>query len=436
MSDPETRANPGLVWQVSALCRAIADLVDARLNPVEVRGEISGFSRAGSGHCYFNLKDEAGQIRCAMFRRASSLLDFNPSDGELVQVRGKLGVYQPRGDLQLIVESMQRAGQGALFEQFVKLKARLEAEGLFEQSRKRALPTMPRGIGLVTSLSAAALHDVVTTLARRVPHIPVIVSPATVQGASAPQELIGALDRLYQLATDSKARVPVDLILLVRGGGSLEDLWAFNDESLARTVARSPVPVVCGVGHETDFTISDFVADVRAPTPTAAAELAAVARSERLAEIELLWGLLQAALSKHIDTLGQRLDLAVNRLGRPSEQIGRLRLVLARQMQQLRLAASSAAQQRRRAAEGLAATWPDKWGREFERNRQRLDRAALRLQLLDPALVLQRGYAWVNDTGGRVVKNAADLVHGQALRVHLAQGEIDVKVSSGKEKGR
>ena len=180
--------NPALaprIWQVGALCRAVADALDARFNPVAVRGEISGFSRAASGHCYFSLKDEQGQMRCAMFRRAAGLLDFSPRDGELVEVRGRLGVYEARGDLQLIVESMQRAGQGALFEQFLRLKARLEAEGLFDASRKRPLPAMPRAIGLVTSLGAAALRDVATALRRRVPHIPVVLAPAQVQGAQA-----------------------------------------------------------------------------------------------------------------------------------------------------------------------------------------------------------------------------------------------------------
>ncbi|WP_347613790.1 exodeoxyribonuclease VII large subunit, partial [Comamonas thiooxydans] len=274
------------VWEVGALCHAIGDALQARFNPVAVRGELSGFSRAASGHCYFNLKDASGQIRCAMFRRAAEQVGFSPRDGELVEVRGRLGVYEQRGDLQLVVESMQRAGQGALFEQFLRLKAQLESEGLFDPARKRPLPPLPRGIGLVTSLGAAALHDVVTALRRRVPHIPVVIVPALVQGPQAPQSLVQALSKLYRLAqagneasgdlrVDSARQPVIDTILLVRGGGSLEDLWAFNDEQLARTIVQSPVPLISGVGHETDFTIADFCADLRAPTPTAAAELAA-----------------------------------------------------------------------------------------------------------------------------------------------------------------
>ncbi|MBU6503229.1 MAG: exodeoxyribonuclease VII large subunit, partial [Burkholderiales bacterium] len=319
------------IWQVGALCKAVADALDAKFNPVAVRGEVSGFSRAASGHCYFSLKDETGQIRCAMFRRAASLLDFSPRDGELVELRARLGVYEQRGDLQLVVESMSRAGQGALFEQFLRLKARLEIEGLFNAARKRELPAMPRGIGVVTSLGAAALHDVVTALRRRVPHIPVLVSPALVQGASAPADLVRALSNLYLLTparqgqavdlTPKKGAVPgicIDVILLVRGGGSMEDLWAFNDEQLARTIVQSPVPVVCGIGHETDFTIADFCADLRAPTPTAAAELVAQPRDVWLGALAQASERLSNAVLRQCDNQSQRVDLAASRLGRPS----------------------------------------------------------------------------------------------------------------------
>ncbi|MBU3740557.1 MAG: exodeoxyribonuclease VII large subunit, partial [Rhodoferax sp.] len=282
------------IWAVGALCQAAADALESRFNPVAVRGEIAGFSRASSGHCYFTLKDDAGQLRCAMFRRAASLLASLPREGDQVEVRGRLAVYVPRGDLQLVVESLRPAGQGTLFEQFLQRKARLQAEGLFDPDRKRALPPWPRAIGLVTSLGAAALHDVATALQRRVPHIPVVLAPASVQGPQAPGELVAALSRLYALAAPpgwatqpsgagagaGSALPGIDVILLVRGGGSLEDLWAFNDETLVRTVAASPVPLVCGVGHETDFTLADFVADLRAPTPTPAAELVAVPRDQ------------------------------------------------------------------------------------------------------------------------------------------------------------
>jgi len=427
MSDFENLAGTPRIWQVGALCRAIADALDARFNPVAVRGEISGFSRAASGHCYFSLKDESGQIRCAMFRRAASLLDFAPRDGELVEVRGRLGVYEPRGDLQLIAESMSRAGQGALFEQFLRLKAKLEAEGLFDGARKRDLPSMPRGIGVVTSLGAAALHDVVTALQRRVPHIPVIVAPASVQGVSAPGELVAALQALYRLAGQSPAAL--DVILLVRGGGSMEDLWAFNDERLARTLVQSPVPVVCGVGHETDFTIADFVADLRAPTPTAAAELVAEPRAVWLGALGLLQERLRDALEQHLDRQSQRLDLAASRLGRPSSLVARQRLALSTQAQRLRYAATHALTQRRRDLQQLGAAWPQAAHRALQSQQQRLERAGLRLQLLDPSLVLRRGYAWLSDEDGRTITRVGQTHAGQAVQATLADGKVDLTVS-------
>ena len=307
------------VWPVSVLLRAIADSLEARFNPVTVQGELSGFSRASSGHCYFSLKDAQGQVRCAMFRRAAALLDFSPRDGQLVELRGRLGVYEPRGELQLVVESMQQAGQGNLFEQFLLLKARLEAEGLFDSARKRPLPVLPRAIGVVTSLGAAALHDVVTALQRRAPHIPVVIYPASVQGAQAAGELRQALVSAWQRRDADQ----IDVLLLVRGGGAMEDLWAFNDEQLARAIVASPVPVVCGVGHETDFTIADFCADVRAPTPTAAAELCAQPQSDWLRALELAFSRLQNGVERQLQSHSQRLDWAASRINRPSHLVTR-----------------------------------------------------------------------------------------------------------------
>ncbi|MEK9951190.1 MAG: exodeoxyribonuclease VII large subunit [Curvibacter sp.] len=425
MSERESPALTPRIWPVGALCRAVADALDARFNPVAVRGEISGFNRAASGHCYFSLKDESGQIRCAMFRRAAGLLDFAPRDGERVEVRGRLGVYEARGDLQLVVESMSRAGQGAWFEQFLRLKARLEAEGLFDAARKRELPPLPRGIGIVTSLGAAALHDVVTALQRRVPHIPVIVAPALVQGAGAPTTLVAALQQLYAQAQQGR----VDVILLVRGGGSIEDLWAFNDEQLARTVVRSPVPVVCGVGHETDFTIADFVADLRAPTPTAAAELVAESRGVWLGALALLQERLQDAVQSRLDRESQRLDLVVGRLGRPSARLAGQRLALSALAQRLRHGASQALLRHSHGLQGLDKAWPLAQRHDLQQRQQRLERAGLRLQLLDPALVLQRGYAWLSDESGRTITRTVQTYQGQALQATLADGKVDLTVT-------
>jgi exodeoxyribonuclease VII large subunit len=413
------------VWAVGALCRAVADTLEARFNPVSVRGEITGFSRAASGHCYFGLKDAQGQIRCAMFRRSASLLDFSPRDGELVEVTGRLGVYEQRGDLQLVVESMRRAGQGALFEQFLRLKAKLEAEGLFDGARKRELPLLPKGVGIVTSLGAAALHDVVTCLRRRAPHVPVVLAPAAVQGGQAPGELVAGLQSLYGLAE----RGTIDVILLVRGGGSIEDLWAFNDEQLARTIVASPVPLVSGVGHETDFTIADFCADVRAPTPTAAAELAAQPQETWLAALGMMQDRLHEAALRRIDRASQRLDQAAAHLGRPSSRTAQQHLRIERQAQRLRFAVSARVQRgqdellvaRDALRNGVAA--------RLERAGRQRERLELRLQLLDPRLVLQRGYALLTDTAsGHPVTSVTQAHAGQQVRAALADGEVDLQV--------
>ncbi len=414
------------IWEVGALCRAVADSLDARFNPVAVRGEVSGFSRASSGHCYFSLKDGAGQLRCAMFRRAAMLLDFVPRDGDVVEVQGRLGVYEARGDLQLIVEALTRAGQGALFEQFLRLKARLEAEGLFDAARKRALPAMPRGIGVVTSPGAAALHDVVTCLARRVPHIPVVLAPASVQGSQAPRELVAALESLHRMA----AAGAIDVILLVRGGGSLEDLWAFNDETLARTIAASPVPVVSGVGHETDFTIADFCADLRAPTPTAAAELAAQSRETWLGVLEALRVRLRRGVTHRLDGAGQRLDQAAARLGRPSTRTAEQQLRIARAAHRLQAAVASRLQSARHTQDAGLVRFRNASRLRVDAARQSLDHMALRLRLLDPKLVLERGYALLADESGRAITSVGRLSEGDRVSARLADGEVDMRVSA------
>ncbi len=434
MMDLQNPAMAPRIWEVGALCRAVADVLQARFNPVAVRGEITGFSRASSGHCYFSIKDAQGQIRCAMFRRAASLLDFVPRDGELVELRGRLGVYEARGDLQLIVESLQRAGQGALFEQFLLLKARLEAEGLFDAARKRALPLMPRGIGLVTSPGAAALHDVVTALRRRVPHIPVVLVPALVQGAGAAPSMCAALSTLYRMAQEEGGPA-IDVVLLVRGGGAIEDLWAFNDEQLARAIVQSPVPVVSGVGHETDFTIADFCADLRAPTPTAAAELVAQPRAVWLGALGLLAGRLGDGVQRQLDQRGQRLDQWAARLGRPSGLVVREQQRQARLAERMRRAVLLKLQQLAHDQQALEVRFPETLRHSLTGHQQRLERAALRLQLLDPRLVLQRGYALLSDAQGRAVTSVRQAPPGAMLHATLADGGLDLAVQAPAAKG-
>ncbi|MBT0569248.1 exodeoxyribonuclease VII large subunit [Curvibacter sp. CHRR-16] len=395
-------------WQVSALCRFIADRLQAELNPVRVQGEISGFTRAASGHCYFSIKDDNAQMRCAMFKRHASSLRFAPRDGMLVELTARVDLYAPRGDLQLIVEDMSQQGQGDLFERFLRLKEALQAEGLFDAERKRRLPAVPRRIGLVTSLGAAALHDVATALQRRAPHVRVVLAPASVQGETAPAELVAALHSLYDLTDD--AGHALDAILLVRGGGSLEDLWAFNDEGLARCIAASPVPVVCGVGHETDFSIADFVADVRAPTPTAAAEIISPAQEQLLALAEQTHERLQTALQRWQEQHNQRLDQLALRLGRPTARVERMR----HQLQTLHTRLLHAK------------------GQRLQRAQVALDQAALRLQLLDPKLVLQRGYAWLSQDdaaqAGPALTSVEQLHNGQSVRATLHDGSAALTV--------
>ena len=411
------------IWPVGSLLRAIADSLEARFNPVSVQGEISGFSRAASGHCYFSLKDDQGQIRCAMFRRAASLLDFMPRDGQLVELRGRLGVYESRGELQLVAESMRQAGQGSLFEQFLKLKSRLEAEGLFDAGRKRPLPLMPRAIGVVTSLGAAALQDVVTALQRRVPHIPVIIYPASVQGALAAGELRQALLQAYQ-------RAEVDVLLLVRGGGAMEDLWAFNDEQLARTLVASPMPVVSGVGHETDFTIADFCADSRAPTPTAAAELSAQPQVLLQDLLARLRSRLQDTVDRQIENRHQAMDQVTSRFRRPSHFVTRQQARLGSHGQSLQHAVATAVRRTSTGLQSLDARLPQVFETALQSQSRRLGDAQLRLELLNPGLVLKRGYAWLTDTHGLALTSVRSLHRGQPVRAILADGEVDMTVSA------
>jgi exodeoxyribonuclease VII large subunit len=424
MSGNSSPALTPRIWQVGALCRAVADALEARFNPVAVRGEVSGLSRPSSGHLYFCLKDSQGQIRCAMFRRAAGLLDFVPREGEMVEAWGRLGVYEARGDLQFVVETMRRAGQGTLFEQFMRLKAKLEEEGLFDEARKRPAPAMPRGIGLVTSPQAAALHDVVTALKRRAGHVPVVFAPAAVQGGVAPGELVDALERLFAQAE----RGAIDVILLVRGGGSIEDLWAFNDERLARTIVRSPVPVICGVGHETDFTIADFCADVRAPTPTAAAELAARPRQDWLDELLGDYERLHRCVQRRLDFAQQRLDQAAARLGRPLARVTSQQLHLGRAAHRLHFAMQARMERERghfaRTQQELAGTVRMR----LDQGLLALERAGMQLELMDPNLVLQRGYALLRDEQGAPVTSAARTHPGQPLTATLADGEVALTV--------
>jgi exodeoxyribonuclease VII large subunit len=417
------------VWAVGALLRALADALQARFNPVTVRGEVSGFSRAASGHCYFSLKDEQGQLRCAMFRRAAQLSGLDLRDGQMIEATGRLDIYSPRGDLQFIVESARLAGQGSLFEQFMRLKAELEAQGFFDPARKRPLLPLPRSVGVVTSLDAAALRDVVSTLRRRVPHLPVKVFASPVQGDAAPAALCQALDAAYQ---HHQVQGGLDVLLLVRGGGSLEDLWAFNSPMLVRKLAEAPMPVICGVGHETDFTLADFVADVRAPTPTAAAELCAPSRDTLLQVLIGFEERLGQAIWRALDWQAQRLDRVGQRLGRPSNRLAQERTRLLGLAHRVERAVGMRLDRESRHLTLMATHLPLALGRDLQRHRQRVDQTAMRLALLDPKLVLQRGYAWLSDSGGHAVSSVENIQTGQALQATLADGQLDLTVTAAR----
>ena len=428
MTQGTSSADRARIWSVSALVQAVGDALSARFATCVVRGELSGFTRAASGHAYFTLKDEHGQaaLRCAMFRRSFAAVDFEPGEGMLVEVRGQLAVYEARGELQMVVDGMRQAGAGALYEQFLRLKARLEAQGLFDAGRKRELPRFPRRVAVVTSPAAAAWRDVMTALARRAPHVEVVLVPTPVQGIEAPARIAQAL---AELALAHRAKLPFDAAILCRGGGSLEDLWAFNDERVVRAVVGCPVPLVCGVGHETDITLADLAADLRAPTPTAAAELVAMDRAAAVAEQDRLFQRLGHRLQQRLDSLNQRLDQAALRLARPTQTLSVLdrrqallsqRLIQARE-QGLRQARLRADLLQGRLEAAAKAQWPSQ--------HHRLDALAGRLHALDPKRVLERGYAWLSDAQGQPLTSVAQVRTDDLVQGVLADGVLQMRVT-------
>jgi exodeoxyribonuclease VII large subunit len=422
---PPSRTAPvRQVWAVAALVRAVADSLAQRFAVVTVRGEVAAFSRAASGHCYFTLRDADGSaaLRCAMFRRAAALLPSMPQDGDAVELRGRLAVYEPRGELQFVVESLQPVGAGALYERFLRLKAQLEVEGLFDAARKRPVMPLPRRVGIVTSLGAAVLRDVATALARRAPHVELLIYPSLVQGPEAPAQLAAAIGL-------ASARAEVDTLLLCRGGGSLEDLWAFNEELVVRAVAACAVPVISGVGHETDVTLADFAADLRAPTPTAAAELAALPRDEALAGLESQARRLARAAQARLDAEAQRLDRGALRLARPGQALAVHQARLARLVGRLRHAAERSITQAHERERRLADRLLQAAALARQRPQQRLALAAARLEGLDPQRTLARGYARLEGADGTPLLSLRQLQVGAGFAAVLADGRVDATVT-------
>jgi len=391
------------ILTVGDLNRAIAASLEERFDTVWVSGEISNFKAYDSGHWYFSLKDEEGQIKCVMFRGRNGQVGFMPQSGDLVEVSANLGMYVPRGDIQLTIQTLRRAGMGGLYEAFLKLKEKLSKEGLFDEDAKRSLPKHPRRIAVITSPQAAALKDVLSTLARRAPHIPVTIFPSLVQGVDAPPALIKALEAVYAVVKEDE----IDVILLVRGGGSIEDLWAFNDEGLARVIAQSPVPLVSGVGHETDFTIADFVADLRAPTPTGAAELVTPDRQALLQDLSSLGQKMSTRVSQRIEKEAQRLDQLSLRLSHALPNADRMK----EKIEQLTMR--------------LDQSWQVRINRYSEKHRS----WASHLELLSPQRTLDRGYAVLLNQKGQALRDPNSINQGDQVDVHLALGSAQIEIS-------
>ncbi len=434
------------VIPVSLLVSSARLLIERHLGLAWISGEVSNCTRAASGHTYFVLKDDRAQVRCVLFRMRAQLLDFAPADGQQVEVRAVPTIYEARGEFQLSVETVRLSGLGALYERFARLKARLDAAGWFAAARKRPLPTFPRAVGIVTSLRAAALADVLTTLRRRMPTLPVIVYPASVQGAGAAAEIASAIGT-------ANAHAKVDALIVCRGGGSIEDLWAFNEERVAQAIFDSRIPIVSGVGHETDFTICDFVADERAPTPTAAAALVAPDCRALLSRIASLDARSRRVAQRLLENHMQRLDGAARRLIHPAarieaqgERLRRLALRLAR--------AAGAAQALRRREIAQSGQRLMRLGRSpppqrtvLDRTRERWQRCgtdrvaalghrlgglARGLKHLSPQGVLDRGYSIVTTELGVIVQDASQVASGDEVALRFARGAAGARVTRTK----
>ena len=443
-NDPDTAYAAPPVLSVTALNQQVARLLERSFPLVWIGGEISNFTRASSGHWYFTLKDDAAQVRSVMFRSRAQYAGFVPREGDKVEVRALVTLYGARGDYQINVEAIRRAGVGQLYEAFLRLKEKLASQGLFDQERKRALPLFTRSIGIVTSPQAAALRDVLTALKRRAPHVNIVLYPAPVQGQF-------AADKIAEAIMTASRRAEVDVLLVCRGGGSIEDLWCFNEECVARAIAACSIPVISGVGHETDVTIADFAADMRAATPTAAAELAATPREDWMASLSADATDLRRAMRRQLSEANQGLDNLSRRLLSPTAQIAHQRL-------KLRAMAASLTHALRipinRGGVTLAQL-QQRWARhrpdlrtlraqimseqrhlnasvcnQVKQRRDALAALAAQLELLNPQRTLERGYAIVSNAKGQALRSPDQIKARTALTVRLAEGSAEVRVSS------
>ena len=422
------------VLTVSALNQAVARLLERSFPLTWIAGEISNFTRAASGHWYFTLKDDGAQVRAVMFRGRAQYAGFTPREGDKVEVRALVTLYGARGDYQINVEAIRRAGVGALYEAFQRLKEKLAAQGLFDQERKRAIPMFARSIGIVTSPQAAALRDVLIALKRRAPHVNIILYPTPVQGQQAPEKIAHAI-------RTASTRAECDVLLVCRGGGSIEDLWSFNDEAVAHAIADCSMPVISGVGHETDFTIADFAADLRAATP----------RADWMASLRADAADLRRAMRRSLDDAAQTLDRHSRRLLNPKAQLQQQRLQLLALSTAMTHAARAPVNQSRYALERLRSRWanlrPDVTAsrtrlveaqrrsgaaiaQQLGQRRHRLDGLAAQLELLNPQRTLERGYAILRDEKGNIVRSPAQLQARQNVNVRLAEGSAQIGIAS------
>jgi exodeoxyribonuclease VII large subunit len=389
------------VLTVSALNAAVRNQLESRFAQIWVEGEIAQLTAASSGHIYFSLKDASAQVRCALFRTRAARLGWQPRQGDRVRARVQVTLYEARGEFQLTVETLVKGGLGTLYERFLELKARLAAAGLFDPERKQPLPSFPHSIGIITSPQAAALHDVMTTLARRAPYARLILYPTLVQGQDATAQIVAAIESANRHAA-------ADVLLLCRGGGSLEDLWCFNEAAVVEAIAASTLPIICGVGHETDTTLADLAADVRAPTPTAAAEMIAPDKTRLLSQLSMQQDRLRQRINRQIDEAGMRLDGYGARLRSPMVLVER---------QQDRLG-----QHRVRLTHWVQ--------RSLDQAHRRLSESGLRLHALDPSQPLQRGYALITDAQGHLIDSIHKAPVHSAVQLRLADGELTARVES------
>ena len=395
-----SKPNEAKVFSVKEINRLVRELLEQSFPSFWISGEISNFISASSGHWYFSLKDDEAQVRCTMFKNKNMAADWTPKNGEKIEAKCFIGLYEARGEYQLNVDLIRHAGAGLLSEAFNQLKERLLKEGLFETSRKKLIPQFPKSIGVITSPTGAAIEDILTTLKRRSPHIPVFIYPSLVQGKEAPVAIVKAIET-------ANIRMECDVLILARGGGSIEDLWAFNEEIVARAIVASKIPTITGVGHETDTTIADFVSDLRAPTPTGAAELVTSHTVELVKTIQVYKNQLNKVMAGVIRELMQKIDYLEKRLISPRQQIQRQKEQIHQYIQRINQSMKNA----------------------MILYRLKIDKLKLNFDHLNPHAVLSRGYSIITNVDGQIVNNVNQLKLDDKIRIQLNHGQADANIS-------